>query len=173
MIVQGGGETGAVFVKDNKMPREIYQTDWTTDNAIRYIDSLDEEEDWFVWVSYGDPHHAYDPPTSEDYISWKDIAPYEAFGKSDEQRMEWLNQKPWHWERWYTGEKFISFEAMEGYSYRDNLKEEHIREIHQKIYTSNKIIDDGIGELMDHLNKKGVLEDTDITAAWTVFLAAC
>ena len=158
----GGGETGAVFVKDNKMPREIYQTDWLTDNAIRHIDSLDNEEDWFVWVSYGDPHHAYDPPSSEDYLSWKDIAPYEKFGKSDEQRMEWLKQKPWHWQPWYTGEKFVSFEALEGYSYQGDLKEEHIREIHQKIYTSNKLIDDGIGKIMDHLNEKGILEDTDI-----------
>lgn len=62
MNIMGGGETGAVFVKDNNIPPEIYQTDWTTDNAIRYIDSLDEQEDWFVWVSYGDPHHAYDSP---------------------------------------------------------------------------------------------------------------
>lgn len=162
MNIAGGGETGAVFVKDNKIPRELYQTDWLTDNAIRHIDSLDEEEDWFVWVSYGDPHHAYDPPSSEDYLSWKDIDPYEKFGKSDEQRMEWLKDKPWHWQPWYTGEKFVSFEAVEGFSYQDDLKEEHIREIHQKIYTSNKLIDDGIGKLMDHLAEKGILEDTDI-----------
>lgn len=162
MNIKEGGETGAVFVKENNMPREIYQTDWTTNNAVRYIDSLDDEEDWFVWVSYVDPHHAYDPPSSEDYISWKDIAPYEAFGKSDEQRMEWLQNKPWHWERWYTGEKFISFEALEGYSYQDNVTSDNVREIHQKIYTSNKLIDDGIGTLMDHLNKKGILEDTDV-----------
>lgn len=50
MNVVGGGETGAVFVKENPIPTEFYQTAWTTDNAIRYIDSLDEGEDWFVWV---------------------------------------------------------------------------------------------------------------------------
>jgi arylsulfatase A-like enzyme len=162
MIVKGGGETGAVFVKDSPIPREIYQTDWTTDNAIRYIDSLDDEEDWFVWASYGDPHHAYDPPVEEDYINWKDISPYDAFGESDDQRMQWLEQKPWHWEQWYTGEKFISFEAIEGYSYRENLKSDHIREIHQKIYTSNKLIDDGIGKMIKYLDDKGILDEVDI-----------
>lgn len=75
MNINCGGETGAVFVKDNKMPRKIYQTDWTTEIAIRYIDSLDEEEDRLVWAPYGDSHHAYDPPSAEDYIRWKDIAP--------------------------------------------------------------------------------------------------
>lgn len=162
MIIEGGGETGAVFVKDSKIPRELYQTDWTTDNTIRYIDSLDDEEDWFVWASYGDPHHAYDPPVEEDYINWKDIEPYDAYGESDEQRMEWLQQKPWHWEQWYTGEKFISFEALQGYSYREKLKSDHIREIHQKIYNSNKLIDDGVGKIMKHLEDKGVLDDVDI-----------
>ncbi len=162
MIIQEGGETGAVFVKDNPIPRELYQTDWTTDNTIRYIDSLDPEEDWFVWMSYGDPHHAYDPPVAEDYINWKDIAPYDAFGESDDQRLEWLDQKPWHWREWYTGDTFISFEALEGYSYRQNLTSDNIREIHQKIYTSNKLIDDGIGKVMRHLEEKGWLDDTDI-----------
>jgi arylsulfatase A-like enzyme len=162
MIVEGGGETGALFVKDSPIPRELYQTDWTTDNAIRYIDSLDDEEDWFVWASYGDPHHAYDPPVEEDYINWKDIAPYDAFGESDEQRMAWLDDKPWHWREWYTGDHFISFEAIEGYSYRDNLKSDHVREIHQKIYNSNKLIDDGIGKMMKYLEDKGVLDDVDI-----------
>ena len=158
----GGGETGAVFVKDNPIPRELYQTDWCTDNALRYIDSLNDEEDWFVWVSYGDPHHAYDPPVAEDYINWKDIAPYDAFGESDAQRLEWLEQKPWHWREWYTGDHFVSFEAVEGFSYQDELTSDHIREIHQKIYTSNKLIDDGVGKMIKHLEDKGVLDDVDI-----------
>ena len=71
-------------------------------------------------MSYGDPHHAYDPPVAEDYINWKDIAPYDAFGESDAQRLEWLDQKPWHWREWYTGDTFISFEALEGYSYQSS-----------------------------------------------------
>lgn len=80
----------------------------------------------------------------------------------DEQRMEWLAEKPWHWKPWHAGEKFVSFEASEGFSYRDSLKEEHIGEIRQKIYTSNKITDDGIGKIINHLYAKGMLEDTDI-----------
>ena len=162
MIVEGGGQTGAVFVKDNPIPRELYQTDWTTDEAIKYIDSLDDEEDWFVWVSYGDPHHAYDTPVDEDYLTWEDVAPYEAFGASDAERLEWLERKPWHWREWYTGDSFVSFEAIEGYSYQQNLTSDHVREIHQKIYTANKLIDDGVGKLVQHLEGKGVLDETDI-----------
>ena len=109
------------------MPRELYQTDWTTDETIKYIDSLDKEEDWFVWASYGDPHHAYDTPVDEDYLKWDDVAPYDAFGSSDEERLKWLRDKPWHWEQWYTGEHFISFEALQGYSYQQELKSDHIR----------------------------------------------
>ena len=50
----------------------------------------------------------------------------------------------------------------QGYSYREKLKSDHIREIHQKIYNSNKLIDDGVGKIMKHLEDKGVLDDVDI-----------
>jgi hypothetical protein len=33
----------------------LYQTDWASDSTIRYVDSLEAEEDWFVRMSYGDP----------------------------------------------------------------------------------------------------------------------
>lgn len=34
MNISEGGETGAVFVKKNLMPRELYHTDWTADHAL-------------------------------------------------------------------------------------------------------------------------------------------
>ena len=31
----------------------------------RWLDSLDADDDWFVWMSFPDPHHPWDPPASE------------------------------------------------------------------------------------------------------------
>jgi hypothetical protein len=81
--VKGGGEADALFVKDNLIPQKLNQMDWMTENAIRTIDSLDSEGDWFVRASYGDPHHAYDPPEDQGYINWRDIASHKAIGESD------------------------------------------------------------------------------------------
>ncbi len=163
MNISEGGETGAVFVKKNDIPRELYHTDWTADHAIKYMDSIDDEEDWFVWVSFPDPHHPWDPPSSEDHrCNWKDVPYPEDYGKSDEERLEVLRRKPWHWEEWYTGEKFVSFEALQGYSYQKSLSSDNVREIRAKVAIKNELIDEAIGRIVKYLDGKGWLEDTHI-----------
>jgi len=163
MNISEGGETGAVFVKKNLMPRELYHTDWTADHAVKYMDSLDDEEDWFVWLSFPDPHHPWDPPSSEDHrCNWKDVPYPDDFGESDEQRLEWLGRKPWHWEEWYTGEKFVSFEALQGYSYQKSLTSDNVREIRAKVAIKNELIDEAIGRVIKFLEDKGWLDDTHI-----------
>lgn len=163
MNVEGGGDTGAPFVQENDIPRELYHTDWVADHVMKYLDSLDDEEDWFVWMSFPDPHHPYDPPSSEDHrVDWHDIEVGELYGESEEQRMEWLRQKPAHWEWWYTGEKFVSFEALEGYSYRDLINEDRVKELNAKIAIENELIDEAIGRVLMHLEDKGWMDDTDV-----------
>ena len=57
MNVEGGGDTGALFVKENPIPKELYHTDWVADHTNKWIDSMDNEDDWFCWMSFPDPHH--------------------------------------------------------------------------------------------------------------------
>ena len=164
MNVVGGGDTDAVFVKENDIPRDLYHTDWVADHTTRWIDSMDEEDDWFCWMSFPDPHHPYDPPSSEKHrVDWRDIDVEELFGMSDEQRREWLESKPKHWKWWWNGEKFVSFEALEGHSYIDLLDNpDKVREINAMIHISMQLIDEAVGKVLDHLEAKGWLDDTDI-----------
>ncbi len=55
MNAEGGGDTGAPEVKFNPIPRDYYHTDWVADRTIAYLDSLDADEDWFVWMSFPEP----------------------------------------------------------------------------------------------------------------------
>ena len=164
MNVIPGGDTGAIFVKDNPIPKELYHTDWVADHTMRWIDSMDPEDDWFCWMSFPDPHHPYDPPSSEKHrVNWRDIDVDELYGTSDAERLSWLEQRPAHWKWWYTGEKFVSFEAVEGHSYQEELNDpDMVREINAMIHIENAIMDDAIGRVLDHLEAKGWLEDTDI-----------
>jgi len=164
MNVHGGGDTDALFVKQNPIPREMYHTDWVADHTTRWIDSMDTEDDWFCWMSFPDPHHPYDPPASENHrIDWRDIDVDELYGTSEAERVGWLDQKPAHWKWWWNGEKFVSFEALEGHSYQKELDNpDKVREINAKIHISNALIDEAIGRVMAHLDAKGWLEDTDI-----------
>ena len=74
MNVEAGGETGSLIVSDNPIPKDLYHTDWVADHTTRWIDSMDTEDDWFCWMSFPDPHHPYDPPSSEsNRVDWSDI----------------------------------------------------------------------------------------------------
>jgi arylsulfatase A-like enzyme len=164
MNVETGGDTGALFVKDNPIPKDLYHTDWVADHTEKWIDSMDNEDDWFCWMSFPDPHHPYDPPSSENHrVDWRDIDVDELYGTSEAERVGWLEQKPKHWKWWWDGSKFVSFEALQGHSYQKELDTpDKIAEINAKIHISNALIDDAIGRVIAHLDAKGWLEDTDI-----------
>ena len=56
---QGAGATGALQVADNPVPRELYHTDWVAERTIAWLDTLPADADWFVWMSFPDPHHPW------------------------------------------------------------------------------------------------------------------
>jgi arylsulfatase A-like enzyme len=163
MNVIPGGDTGCIFVSHNDIATDRYHTDWCADNAIRYMDFLGDEEDWFIWLSFPDPHHPYDPPKSElGRCPWRDMPHPDDFGDSDDQRLEWLRKKPEHYEWWYTGEKFVSFEAIQDFSYQGALTTDNVRELRATINVENALIDEAIGRVIRRLDEKGWLQDTDI-----------
>ena len=66
--------TSAPEVKYNPIPREHNHTDWVADHTIAFLNALGDKEDWFVWMSFPDPHHPWDPPASEARrINWRDL----------------------------------------------------------------------------------------------------
>ena len=52
-----GGDTGAPETMNNPIPRELYHTDWVADLAITELDTYGDGDDWFIWLSFPDPHH--------------------------------------------------------------------------------------------------------------------
>src|ERR1700722_8321426 len=83
----GGGETGAPQVKVNAVPREWYHTDWVADRTIDWLETLDQEDDWFCWMSFPDPHHPWDPPQSEvGRIDWHDVPLPDGYVESPDER---------------------------------------------------------------------------------------
>ena len=74
LAAEPGGETGAPETRINPIPRDWYHTDWVADRTIAYLDSLPDDADWFVWMSFPDPHHPWDPPASELHrCNWRDL----------------------------------------------------------------------------------------------------
>jgi arylsulfatase A-like enzyme len=158
----GGGDTDAVQVKHNKVPRGLYHTDWVADRTIAYLDSLDAREDWFVWMSFPDPHHPWDPPESEIHrVPWRDIPVPAGYPGSREKIEGILKDKPRHWHEWWSGERVICFEAPPKWV-PATLTPDQLREIDALTHVKNELIDEAIARVMARIKTRGWDGDTDV-----------
>ncbi len=158
----GEGDTGAVQVKHNATPRGLYHTDWVAERTIAYLDSLDADEDWFVWMSFPDPHHPWDPPQEEIHRHpWRDLPVPAGYPGSLEKIDEILSAKPRHWREWWTGERVTCFEAPPDWVPK-TLTTDQLREIDALIHVKNELIDEAVGRVMANIKTRGWDDDTDV-----------
>ncbi len=157
-----GGDTGAPETKNNPMPREWYHTDWVADRTADWLTSLNEDDPWFCWMSFPDPHHPWDPPASElQRVPWQDLDLPPGHPGSEESIRAVLERKPAHWLGYWDG----SFPNMEGGPASfvpSKLTDDQIREINAKTHVMNELIDDACGRVLDVVASRGWTDCTDV-----------
>ncbi|MBU2547474.1 MAG: sulfatase-like hydrolase/transferase [Proteobacteria bacterium] len=159
---EGGGDTGAPETKNNPIPRPWYHTDWVADQTIAFLDSLDDRDDWFVWMSFPDPHHPWDPPASElDRVPWRELELPPGHPGSDDRIRAILSQKPGHWSACYQG-AWVNREGGPGNYRPGRLTRENILEINAKTHVMNELIDEACGRVMERIEARGWDLDTDV-----------
>jgi arylsulfatase A-like enzyme len=158
----GGGDTNAPEVKYNPIPREHYHTDWVADRTIAFLDSLDPNENWFVWMSFPDPHHPWDPPESEARrINWRDLELPPGHPGSREKIEAILRQKPRHWLDWYEG-RFRNFEGGPARFIPAQMTHDQVREINAMVHVENELIDQACARVLRRVAERKWDERTDI-----------
>ncbi|MCJ8336291.1 MAG: sulfatase-like hydrolase/transferase, partial [Epibacterium sp.] len=162
MNASGGGDTGAIQVHENKISKENYHTYWLADRSNEWIDERSEDEDWFLWLSFGDPHHPYQPPSSElGRVNWRDLDLPDAHQGTPEAVREQLATKPGHWSDFYEGVAHPATEIPMDFIPKD-MTNDQVREINARIHIMNELVDEAIGNVLDKLAERGWLEDTHI-----------
>jgi arylsulfatase A-like enzyme len=157
-----GGDTGAPETRINQIPRDWYHTDWVADRTIAYLDSLPDDADWFVWMSFPDPHHPWDPPVSEQHrCNWRDLDLPAGHPGSNEAIERVLAQKPAHWSALWNG-KWINAEGGPGTYRPQNVSHDNIREINAMCHIMNELIDEACGRVLARLTQRGWNDDTDV-----------
>lgn len=158
----GGGDTGACQVHHNPVPREIYHTDWVADRTIDYLDSLDAKDDWFVWMSFADPHHPWDPPASElSRCDWRDLPLPDGYPGSVDACREVLSRKPHHWLDWFDGKSNVNVEAPDRFV-PAQMTGDQIREVNAMTHIENELIDEACGRVLARVGERGWDADTDV-----------
>lgn len=158
----GEGDTGAVQVRRNRTPRELYHTDWVADRTIAYLNSLGPGEDWFVWMSFPDPHHPWDPPQGEIHrVNWRDLAPPAGYPGGRDKIEDILSGKPRHWREWWSGERVTCYEAPPDWI-PASLAVDQLREIDALTHVKNELIDEAIARVLAVVAARGWDADTDV-----------
>ena len=148
LAAEPGGETGAPETRINPIPRDWYHTDWVADRTIAYLDSLPDDADWFVWMSFPDPHHPWDPPASEQHrCNWRDLDLPAGHPGSNEEIERVLAQKPAHWLALWNG-KWVNAEGGPGTYRPQNVSHDNIREINAMSHIMNELIDEACGRVL-------------------------
>lgn len=158
----GGGETGACQLKVNPIPRELYHTDWVAERTIAWLDSLDEDQDWFCWMSFPDPHHPWDPPSSELHrVPWRDLELPPGHPGGPEACRKVLESKPHHWLAYYDG-SHSNLEGGPTTFVPAAMTDDQVREINAFTHIENELIDEALGRVLGHVDAKGWSADTDV-----------
>jgi len=158
----GGGETGMPQLWTNPIPKEWYHTDWCADRTISWLDTLGNDDDFFCWLSFPDPHHPQDVPASElGRINWRDVVLPAGYIADQARREAVLDAKPAHWRAWYDGRLVSNYEAPANWV-PATLTEDQIREFTAYNAIACELIDEAIGRVIAHLEARGIADDVDI-----------
>lgn len=158
----GGGDTNAIQVWPTEIPRELYHTDWVATRTMAWLDTLAENEDWFVWMSFPDPHHPWDPPVSEkDRIDWREVPLPDLYPGSADKVPDMLKDKPRHWMGYFDGSLWSNIESPRGFRPCD-LTPDQIREINAYNHIENELIDEACGRVLDYVRGRGWENETDV-----------
>ena len=130
--------------------------------AVDWLKNLDSDDDWFLWLSFPDPHHPWDPPKSENArCDWRDLPLPDGHPGSPEAIRKVLAKKPAHWLAYYEG-KFANIEGGPMNFTPQQLTDDNIREINAKVHVMNELIDEAIGKVMAQIKARGWNDDTDV-----------
>ncbi len=156
-----GGDTGAPETANNPIPKELYHSAWVAERTRAWLETVADDDDFFLWVSFPDPHHPWDPPLEAIRHARADIPLPPGHPGSRARAIEILEGKPRHWLDWYLG-RFANAEGGPAGFVPSALGDDQLREIIAKIHAENELVDEALGDILGHLERRGLLARTDV-----------
>ncbi len=122
------------------LPERLHPTRWTGDTAVRFLETYQGPDPFFLKVSFARPHSPYDAPQRfMDMYKEADI-PEAVVGK---------------WAEKYAPRNSDKFTIWHG-----DLGPDQVRRSRQGYYGSITFIDEQVGRILEMLEKRGWLENT-------------
>jgi arylsulfatase len=127
------------------LPEQLHPTVWTGETAVRFLNSYQRPQPFFLKVSFLRPHSPYDPP--ERFLRMYDGAAIPAAGVAP-------------WAARYAPRSDPSNEPWHG-----DFGPGQVRQSRQGYYGSVSHVDEQIGRILETLDRRGMLDSTLILMA--------
>ena len=132
-------------------PEEHHQTTWIGDRSLDFLRAHDDAKPFFMWTSFVHPHHPFTPPK-----------PYDTMYDPEDMPLPlWQEGEPDGWPDHYRTKHFRTeggHEAIGMHTVTDK-EWQRVRAFYYGMITH---IDKQVGRLLDHLEERGMLENTVI-----------
>jgi arylsulfatase len=122
------------------LPERLHPTRWTGDCAVRFLESYNRPEPFFLKVSFARPHSPYDPPD-------RFMRMYESADLPQAEVGAWAGR--------YASRSDESFDIWHG-----DLGADQVRRSRQGYYGSVSFVDEQVGRILEALEKRGWLDET-------------
>lgn len=122
------------------LPEELHPTRWTADCAVRFLDSYQRAQPFFLKVSFARPHSPYDPPSR-----W--------MRRYEDAAIPPARVAPW-------AARYAPRNTPNNDLWHGDLGASQVRRSRQGYYGSVSFIDEQIGRVLEALEKRGWLDET-------------
>lgn len=148
-----------------ELPAELHYNHWISTKAVEFLnEQADKENPYFLFVSYPDPHHPFDPPA--EYVNRydPDEMPLPVVKGDELSRMP-----PYYGELYPKGQGFRELywaarEDMEAGSMitTEDISDESMRKAIAYTHSMVEMIDDGVGQILQALDQSNRADNTYI-----------
>ena len=149
--VEGVEQTEPWFAGPAPVPEELFIDNYVGDLAVDWLRRYAREESFFFWIGFCGPHDPHDAPASyaDPYLERWDELPVGSLEPPEPTPSERYNQKLDYFAR---------------YSGTGEMSADDVRRLRAYYYGNVSLIDDRIGDILDVLEERGMLDNT-----WIVF----
>ena len=149
------------------MPVELHYNTWISDLAVSFLDSMaiadgGGRQPFYLFVSYPDPHHPFDPPS--EYAArydWQSM-PMPTVASGERERIPPYCRDLYPWSGSFRESYWAADEGLEAGALltTDRISESSLQKAIAYTYAMIEMIDDGVGRILGALSNNGFMEDT-------------
>ena len=150
--------TGAAQTWHSALPVQWHSSSWVGDRTIDWLNRRHRGKPFCMWVSFPDPHHAFDCPEPWSRLHHPDAVALPAHRTLD------LERRPWWHEASLTGEPIVDDPEIRRYRMQGQRvppqTDVQLRDMTTNYYGMISLIDHSVGRILDTLEAVGEADNT-------------